>query len=484
MRSADVASHWLLAAALAAAALLTRFYGLGDWPIYRDEKFTILHAAERAASLINPAYYSLVLASLELPLGIETAARLPAAVLGVLGVPALYLFWTPAIGRRAAALAAVLLLLSPWHLFHSQYARFYSGVVLLAIVACALYYRALATGSVPRFAIAIALAAGAALFHATAVTLLAGFYLWAVALAATGRAGSPAGNRLARIAAWGGIVPLLGVGVLLAPLARDWIGLGQGWQVSPVRFAGRLAFDLELVLAAAAALGVLRAVRLRMPVGFYLLAMLAATAGLPLAATAVFDMRTDYAIAALPLACIGAALLLVPGERDASGARARWLEHAVAVLLVVPLLPAFASHYLERRTLDAREVVAFVEARRAPGDRVYNYSTAYDYYVGDGTALLPYIGHPVLHSGRWEPCLNRYLNGAERVWLLLRRTGDPLAADLEHWLTTHARLAWRQYAERYDRRIEGFEIYLAERPDARLEPDGCGVERAAAEPAE
>src|SRR5690606_20928808 len=129
---------------------------------------------------------------------------------------------------------------------------------------------------------------------------------------------------------------------------------------------------------------------------------------------AVFDMRTDYAIAALPLACIAATQMLFAAgaERAPGGFPTRF---AVPVLLIVPLLPPFFSHYLERHTLDAREAVAYVEARREAGDRVYTYSTAYDYYVDAGAALLPYIGHPVLHAGRWEPCLNRYLNSADRV---------------------------------------------------------------------
>lgn len=482
MRSA-VVSHWLIAAALLAAALLTRFYGLGDWPIYRDEKFTILYAAERAGSLTNPAYYHLVLASLGLPLAPETAVRLPAAVLGTLAIPAMYLLWAPVLGRAGAALAAVLLLVSPWHLFHSQYARFYGGVVLFTILSTAAFFTAMRGGSVPRLALALALALGAVLFHATAVTVLAGFYAWALYVLFTGGGRRAAERKLAKLIVIGGVVPGAALAVVLAPIAGDWLAARQGWQVNPLRFAGRLAFDLELVLGAAALLGVLRSLWLKQELGAFLLVMLAATAGLPLAATAVFDMRTDYAIAALPLACIAATQMFFAAgaERAPGGFPTRF---AVPVLLIVPLLPPFFSHYLERHTLDAREAVAYVEARREAGDRVYTYSTAYDYYVDAGAALLPYIGHPVLHAGRWEPCLNRYLNSADRIWLMLRRTGDDLAPDLEHWLTTHAALKWRQYAVRYDRRVEGFEVYLAERPGAPLAPDQCAVEQAAAESAE
>ena len=482
MRNADV-SHWLIAAALLAAALLTRFYGLGDWPIYRDEKFTILYAAERAASLTNPAYYHLVLASLGLPLAPETAVRLPAAVLGALAIPAMYLLWAPVLGRAGAVLAAVLLLFSPWHLFHSQYARFYGGVVLLTIMSTATFFTALRAGSMPRLVLAVGLALLAVLFHATAVTVLAGFYAWALYVHVTNRGRGAVERRLAKVVVLGGIVPGAALAVVLVPIAADWLAARQGWQVNPVRFAGRLAFDLELVLGAAALLGVLRSLALKQERGAFLLVMLAATAGLPLAATAVFDMRTDYAIAALPLVCIAATQVFLATEADPA-AGAAWPRLALPALLLVPLLPPFVSHYLERHTLDAREAVAYVESRREAGDRVYTYSTAYDYYVDAGAALLPYIGHPVLHAGRWEPCLNRYLNTAERVWLLLRRTGDELTPDLERWLTTHAALKWRQYAVRFDRRVEGFEVYLAERPDAPLAPDHCSVERAAAEPAE
>ena len=87
----------------------------------------------------------------------EFGLRLLPAVFGVLAIPAFYWVTRRLVGTRAALFAALLLTVSGWHVFYSQFARYWSLVFLFAaIYPFALYVgvrdrngRALALGFVP-----------------------------------------------------------------------------------------------------------------------------------------------------------------------------------------------------------------------------------------------------------------------------------------------------------------------------------------------
>ncbi len=49
---------------LTLVALASRSYGISKWHFVGDEYYTVYFAAERFWSLVNPAYYGLVLGSL------------------------------------------------------------------------------------------------------------------------------------------------------------------------------------------------------------------------------------------------------------------------------------------------------------------------------------------------------------------------------------------------------------------------------------
>lgn len=77
--------------------------------------------------------------------------RLLFVIAGTLVIPLLYLYaralYGPGMGRRAGLLAAVCVALSPVHVFHSQEARMYAFLVLLALVSA--YSFAQAVGALP-----------------------------------------------------------------------------------------------------------------------------------------------------------------------------------------------------------------------------------------------------------------------------------------------------------------------------------------------
>ena len=82
----------------------------------------------------NHIFYSLVARGSIALLGeSEVAARLPAVIMGVLGVAGMFYFGRRFVGTSSGVIASLLLALSAFHIDHSSEARGYSGLALFAI---------------------------------------------------------------------------------------------------------------------------------------------------------------------------------------------------------------------------------------------------------------------------------------------------------------------------------------------------------------
>ncbi|MBM3335452.1 glycosyltransferase family 39 protein [Candidatus Sumerlaeota bacterium] len=132
---------------LIATAGAMRLVGLGTKSLWVDEVHSTF-VAETLDQILEyclgghtpPLRYILVWA-LQQSRYPEFAIRLPAAVFGALSIP-LMLWLGEMLGhRRAGIVAAILLLLSPWHLLHSQDARYYAVILFFALAALGLAIR-------------------------------------------------------------------------------------------------------------------------------------------------------------------------------------------------------------------------------------------------------------------------------------------------------------------------------------------------------
>jgi mannosyltransferase len=136
---------WLAVITLFAGAL--RFYRLGEWSFWIDEIFTINHAVRHFSSTelllknIPPSRnwipISVIMDAQVLNWGgiNEWSARLTPAIIGILTIPILYFPTRKIFGSRIALISVLLLALSPWHLFWSQNARFYTSLMLFYTLA-------------------------------------------------------------------------------------------------------------------------------------------------------------------------------------------------------------------------------------------------------------------------------------------------------------------------------------------------------------
>jgi mannosyltransferase len=135
---------------LLAAAL--RFYKLGEWSFWIDEIYTINHAQAHYRNLDllldnilpnrNWVPLSVILTAQALNIfGVsEWSARLVSTVIGIITVPILYFPTKKIFGNQVTLIALLLLAISPWHIFWSQNARFYTSVLLLSTLSLFAFY--------------------------------------------------------------------------------------------------------------------------------------------------------------------------------------------------------------------------------------------------------------------------------------------------------------------------------------------------------
>jgi mannosyltransferase len=144
---------WLFLITLLAAAL--RFYKLGEWSFWIDEIYTLNHAMAHFSTpeLIlqhippnrNWVPVSVILTAQVLKVWDihEWSARLISTVIGILTIPILYIPVKKIFGIGLALIAMLLLAISPWHIFWSQNARFYTALMVFYSLALFVFYFAI-----------------------------------------------------------------------------------------------------------------------------------------------------------------------------------------------------------------------------------------------------------------------------------------------------------------------------------------------------
>jgi 4-amino-4-deoxy-L-arabinose transferase-like glycosyltransferase len=135
-----------------AVAVVLRLIQLGHDSLWIDEVTVawrshghrLLGAVRDAGALETPASYAVTAPFLHLPLGVETAVRLPMAIFGAVEVLAIYLLGRE-LSRRAAVglIAALLLAVAPFAVRYSQEARQYVMFSALHLLSWWLLLRAL-----------------------------------------------------------------------------------------------------------------------------------------------------------------------------------------------------------------------------------------------------------------------------------------------------------------------------------------------------
>jgi tetratricopeptide (TPR) repeat protein len=138
----------LALASILVLALVLRFNHLGSRPLYGDETFHTVDAAAKSLPFILTTNFGSILDTLLihflLPLGkIETMARLPSALFGLLSVWIVFLIGKRLWGKKEGLIAAFLTAVSTPIIFFSQEARGYTGLLFFSLVSLYFFERSL-----------------------------------------------------------------------------------------------------------------------------------------------------------------------------------------------------------------------------------------------------------------------------------------------------------------------------------------------------
>lgn len=433
---------WLLFALVLLGALL-RLAGAGRWGFHPDELLS-------AEDLLNPAqdlyhhYWVMPLGFAPLHGGIlllgktHWGLRLGPIVLGVVSLGVLGWGLWRVQGARRALIATALVALSPWHIYFSQYGRFYSPAFCLTTIGLMGLLLAFKEGRRRWLLMAVLGGAGSVYAHTYALLPLAAALGTLGLLGWLDRAGRPPAwswKRLGLAVLATGVL-LLPLGVVLLKVSRAW-AQAQSWNYGPVHTVMGILNNFTLPLAAMAAVGALAVWRRGDWAGKVLLGTAAGAAGLTVLAACFVSVRQDYffpaSVAAFALAACG-----IDWLTGRHGRRGALLTAAV----LFTTLPNLASYYQCGNRYDFPGAVRFIERQRAPGERC----------ISPASVLMAYYDRARFPYESWRTFVREDFSRPHApAWLtfIVGRAG--LDEDARAWLAAHgARLAWSSRPKRLD----------------------------------
>jgi len=353
------------------------------------------------------------------------ALRLPAALFGVAGVAALYAFAREVTDASEALLATALLAFSYHHVWFSQNARGYSGILFWALLSSALLLRALGDGRQRWWALYAVTAALGVYTHMTMVFVMAGQALVYLSTVWT-RRGRPSPAR------WDGLLlgfPLAGLLILqfyvivlpqvLTGVANEssvvTVWRNPAWAMIEILQGLRIGFSgsaVGLVALAVCTVGLVSFVRTAPAVATLLIVPVTLCAAVVIGSghhvwPRFFFFGFGFAVlivvrgASVLGRWIGTGLGLPPARAIQAGTLA-------SLLLVAGAAVALPRAYAPKQ--DFEGALKFVEASRAPGDSV----------VTVGLATMPYQRFYKANWGSVESVesLEAVRSRGRRTWLV------------------------------------------------------------------
>ncbi|MSR47630.1 MAG: hypothetical protein EXS13_11305 [Planctomycetes bacterium] len=477
-----------LAWLLVAAAL--RFACLGRFSLWGDEIYTLENAEQlftarmQSGDLFFVVFYALERIVLEVahffgvniadPAALQWLVRLVPAVAGTLAVGAAFVGSRGVLRRHERHVLAALIAFSPWFLWFSQTARFYSVELAFCVPATFGLLQAQREGSVRaavRGVVWLALAMGS---NPTAGLLLLGHIVAALVAALLG------GRRRPRVLLPRAMLPPLALPLLVAiPLllwpqafadtllyklnAKDagveslaGLALGIGWNIGPV-------------VGALGALGLSTLWRRDRPLALYVIVAVGVPTALMLTLAALgksVDQR--YLLGVVVLALLPAATFVGEMSDWLAGAL-RCARIAVPFAALVAWLPSVASESIDGNRHDLAGALDFVSTRLQPGDGVicdwHALARRYLPATLPDDCLLeappPQEDWPQ-YDAMWSSC--------KRLWVVVPADFDQMNAEtrsFHRWAWSEGRLQREFWRPRLDYHQNRIRVFLIEGGSAR-----------------
>lgn len=438
-------------------------------PFEQDELYTIIEARSLYDSPLHPGidarplFYLLQHPLLDVLPQSHAALRILPFIFGVMGIWVTWMLARRIAGPLAAIVATAIVTVSPWHLYASGMARYWSLVYLLSALFLLFLFRAQKGDRYTDYAGAVvALLLGIAT-HPTFVFPMIGIAVGVCLVGNDGRLRLPWPDREMLLKLWLPAFAGMAAWALLL-MTRDGPSVvsnwdGRGWAAS-VRLLPAIIEWLTPVVFVAGALGALVLCRsedaARRRWGFA--AVLGVSGGLLalMAASLSTDVYADYAIAMLPLVFVSAGGLV--GSAADRMRRGGFASAGMAALLfTAAVAPATASYLSDGMRFDYRPAFRVIAAE-APD--------------------LPVLTSPIIVQRHYAPelrgielqfdydRLESLLMPGAPAWAIVpvRRYGiwQDTNGELARWLVDRCRLHSSSERSRFDFRLYRTDLYRCE----------------------
>lgn len=430
-------------------AAVLRLYKLGTWNYFIDELHTLNNSLDiRSFSLVQP-FFSMTKVSLD-TLGIgKVSLRLIPSVVGILTVPVLYFPIKRLFDARVALLASLFLAISPWHIYQSQFARWYSLLFLVSALSLLCFYWFIEHKSYMYLGLHVVLLVFAYFLHLTAlfIVMIDVAYVSLLVLFPQWRPPSFSSRQ---------IKILLGVfiagALAVVPKVVHFLGhwqhvreaLGGHWGTTPQKFFLMVSYHVTPTIVVLSVVGIVLLVGNRMREGIFLGAYsLFPVLALMGVAGAGENVSARYAFFTLPAILMAASYACVYVV-DSTPWKARAVMWGIVLACMMPSLQAaylyYGQGYGHRDRLD--EAIAYLKERVGETDRIviitggaYARDALFNFKMNARVA-----GWEIADEQLSIPSDGK-TDGMERIWVVGRNHnlgGHP--KDFDRWIAEHSRL--------------------------------------------
>jgi mannosyltransferase len=428
--------QYVLLTAITVLASILRWYRLGDWSFWVDEANTVRKALDLASYDLASRPISLTLIHAVLSVwGVnEWNSRLVPALIGMASIPILYFPVRKLVGPGVALVSVLLLAVSPWHLYWSQNARFYSSLLLFYTLGLFTFYFGLEEDR-PRYLLASLVLFGLAFWEREIAILFVPVVLAYLVLLRILPMEKPRGLHWRNLALFFGLGAFLGL-IAVAPYLRQpsqwvqafgWIGYVSS---NPFRIFSGVAFYIRLSAMCMATAGMIHLWSQRHRAAL----LLGLGAWIPLLVIVLlspfFYTAGRYALISLPSWLILASVAAVELIRHISRS-ARIL--AIGVLLFLWLDPISEDvlyyTYQNGNRENWKEAFQLVRQKKQPGDFIISrHRRLGDYYMQESTLGFEQID------------LSSIERSKVRIWFVEDANGKVKFPQVHHWIQENTRL--------------------------------------------
>jgi mannosyltransferase len=429
-------SQYLLLSVIVLIAAGLRFYKLGEWSFWGDEFTTI----RRAIAMFDGGftfgsisrmvtYFSMNAWGIN-----EWSARLPAAVFGLLTVPVVYFLVKKMFDPAVALLSSALLAVSPWHIYWSQNARFYTPLLLFFTLGLFFFYFFVEEDRLVYLLLSSAffgLALNERLLAVFLVPITFGFVILVRLL----RFELPASLRRPHIYYYFGLCAAVGLVLLgIQPNLRNFDLLVNVFGLvnnNPFWIVAGVTYYLGVPLVCAAAVG-----------GAYLLwqkrratLLLLLAALIPLISIMVLSLfqysANRYVFVSLTSVIVLASVAITELLRQAPRGLKLLIAGSVLVLLLAPMVDNFLYYQFQNGNRENwKGAFAFIVTLKSNEDQVVTVERGIaDYYLGERTGAMQAI-----HD------IEAYVRNKRRTWFVIDGTTADKAPQTYRWILANAQL--------------------------------------------